>query len=190
VVLGAGRSARLGAPKQLLKVGKKSVLETVVHRFLESKVDEVVLVLGFLADEILRTSDFGDARIVMNPDYEQGLGSSLRVGIEAVSLRASAAVVALGDQPLLSVQTIESLLRKYSETRGLIVAPYFRKRRGNPVLFDRSLFPDLKKAKGDEGAKGLIVRMQETVVKVQVDDIGVLVDIDTEEDYLRLRDKF
>ncbi len=166
------------------------MLEAVVHRFLVSGVDEVVLVLGSWAEEILKNSRFGDARVVVNPDYEQGLGSSLRVGIDAIDPGASAVIVALGDQPLLSVHTIDSLLRKYSETHGLIVAPFFRRRRGNPVLFDRSLFPELRKVQGDEGAKGVIERMKERVVKVQVDDIGVLLDIDTEEDYLRFREKF
>ncbi|MDA4124488.1 MAG: nucleotidyltransferase family protein [Thaumarchaeota archaeon] len=190
VVLGAGSSTRFGEPKQLLKVGSETMLETIVRRFLESRVDEVVLVLGFRADEILKDSKFGRARIVLNPAYEQGLGSSLRVGIDVVDPRASAAVVALGDQPLVSVTTIDSMLQRYSETRGLIVAPYFQRRRGNPVLFDRRLFPELRRIGGDSGAKGLIERMQKEVVKVQVDDIGVVADVDTKEDLLRLRDRF
>lgn len=165
------------------------MLETVVQRFLASAVDEVILVLGFRADEIANSSEFGDARVVVNPNYELGIGSSLGAGVDAVDPRSSAAIVALGDQPLLSVRTIDSLLRSYSETHGLIVAPFFRRRRGNPVLFDRSLFPELRKTQGDEGAKGLIRRMEGSVVKVQVDDLGVLLDIDTEEEYLRLREK-
>ncbi len=190
VVLAAGRSARLGEPKQLLKAGKKTVLETVIHRFEMSGVEEVVLVLGYRADEILKKSEFGDARVVVNLDYEQGLASSLRVGIDAINPGASAVIVALGDQPLLSVHTIDSLLEKYSETHGLIVAPFLERRRGNPVLFDKSLFPELRKMQGDEGAKGVIERMKDKVVKVQVEDFGVLLDIDTEEDYLRFREKF
>ncbi|HEV2137422.1 MAG TPA: nucleotidyltransferase family protein [Nitrososphaerales archaeon] len=186
VVLAAGRSARFGELKQLLKVGKENLVETVVHGFLSSSADEVVVVLGFGADEILANSKFGTARVVVNPDYEQGLGTSLKTGIEAANPEASAAIVALGDQPLLSVNTINAIIAKYSETHGPIVAPFYGRRRGNPVLFDRVLFPELRRVVGDEGAKGLIRRMEESIVKVSVDDPGVVFDIDSESDYRRL----
>jgi len=187
VILGAGRSTRFGDLKQLLKVGKTTLLETVVDRFLSSSVDQVVVVLGFRADEILANSKFRTARVVVNPDYEQGLGTSLRTGIDAIDPEASAAIIALGDQPLLAVNTIDSLIRKYSETLGPIVAPFYGRRRGNPVLFDRSLFAELRMTRGDEGAKGMIERMSDSVVKIHVDDPGVVFDIDTERDYDRLR---
>src|SRR6266849_4654262 len=135
VVLAAGRSARFGELKQLLNVGKMNLLETVVHRFLGASVDEVVVVLGFRADEILANSEFGTARVVVNYGFELGLGTSLKMGIEAINPEASAVIVALGDQPLLSVNTIDSIVRKYSETHGPIVAPFYGRRRGNPVLF-------------------------------------------------------
>jgi molybdenum cofactor cytidylyltransferase len=187
VVLAAGRSTRFGELKQLLKVGRTTLLETVVDGFLNSSVDEVVVVLGFRADDILANSKFRTARVVVNPDYEQGLGTSLRTGIDAIDPKANAAIVALGDQPLLAVKTIDSLIGKYSETHGPIVAPFYGRRRGNPVLFDRSLFSELKKLHGDEGAKTMIERLGENIVKVNVDDPGVVFDIDTERDYLRLR---
>jgi len=186
VVLAAGHSARFGEPKQLLKVGKKNLLETVVHGFLSSSVDEVVVVLGFRAKEILANSELGAARVVVNHDYELGLGTSLKRGIEEANPEASAAIVALGDQPVLSVNTINAIIRKYSETRGQIVAPFYGRRRGNPVLFDKSLFPELRNVVGDEGAKRVIGRMEEKIVKVSVDDPGVVFDIDTESDYRRL----
>lgn len=186
VVLAAGRSARFGELKQLLKVGKENLIETVVHGFLSSAADEVVVVLGFGADEILANSKFGTARVVVNPNYDQGLGTSLRTGIDAANPKASAAIIALGDQPLLSVSTINSIITKYSESHATIVAPFYGKRRGNPVLFDRSLFPELREVVGDEGAKSLIRRMGDSVVKVSVDDPGVVFDIDDESDYRRL----
>ncbi len=186
IILAAGRSARFGELKQLLKVGNANLLETVVHGFLSSSVNEIVVVLGFRADEILAKSEFKTARVVVNPDYEQGLGTSLKTGIEAVDPEASAAMVALGDQPLLSVNTIDAIIKKYSETRGTVVAPFYGRRRGNPVLFDKSLFPELRKVVGDEGAKRVIGRMEEKIEKVMVDDLGVVFDIDSESDYRRL----
>ena len=185
-MLAAGRSARFGEPKQLLKVGKENLLETVVHRFLSSNADDVVVVLGFRAEDILANSEFGTARVVVNPDYERGLGTSLKKGIEAANPETSAAIIALGDQPLLSVETIDAIIRRYSETQGPIVAPFYGRRRGNPILFDKSLFPELKNVVGDEGAKRVIGLMEEKIVKVSVDDPGVVFDVDTEGDYRRL----
>jgi molybdenum cofactor cytidylyltransferase len=186
VILAAGRSTRFGGLKQLLKVGKTTLLEMVVQRFLDSRVDEVVVVLGFRAEQILTKSDFGSARIVMNLDYDKGLGSSLKKGIDAVHPETSAAIVALGDQPLLSGKTIDSIISRYLETGGLVVAPFYGRRRGNPVLFDKSLFPDLRGLEGDEGAKRVIGRLQKEIVRVDVDDPGVVFDIDTEEDFDRM----
>ncbi len=186
VILGAGRSTRFGAKKQLLKFEGATLLETVVGRFLESKVDDVVVVLGYAAKEIRTNSDFGRARVVINRDYAQGLSTSLKAGIDAVNPAAQAAVVALGDQPLISVLTIDLLVEKYLESGGPIVAPFYQRRRGNPVLFDKSLFSELRNIHGDTGAKASLEMHADKVVKVQIDDIGVLFDIDTQDDYGRL----
>jgi molybdenum cofactor cytidylyltransferase len=186
VILGAGLSTRFGAKKQLVKFEGATLLETVVGRFLKSKVDDVVVVLGYAAEEIRTNSDFGRARVVVNADYAQGLSTSLKAGIDAVNPAAKAAVVALGDQPLISVRIIDLLVEKYMETGGPIVAPFYQRRRGNPVLFDKSLFSELRNIHGDTGAKASLERHADKVVKVQVDDIGVLFDIDTQDDYGRL----
>jgi len=114
------------------------------------------------------------------------MSTSLRAGIDAINPEAKAAVIALGDQPLISVRTIDLLVERYLKTGGPIVAPYFQARRGNPVLFDRSLFPELRNVQGDTGAKASVERHADDVVKVQVDDYGVLFDIDTQGDYDRL----
>ena len=186
VVLAAGGSTRFGAPKQLLKMGGSTLLETVVGKFLESKVDEVIVVLGHDSEFIRRKVALGRARVVTNRDYGRGLGSSIRVGIEAVSPESRAAILALGDQPLISVVTVNALVQKYLETGGPVVAPYFRRRRGNPVLFDRKLFPYLKKIKGDRGAKAVVKEHGWRVARVDVKDPGVLVDIDSKADYQRV----
>jgi molybdenum cofactor cytidylyltransferase len=186
VILGAGRSTRFGAKKQLLKFKGATLLETVVGKFLESKVDDVVVVLGNSAKEIRLISDFGHAKVVINKDYAKGMSTSLRAGIDAVNPEARAAVIALGDQPLISVRTIDLLVEKYLETGGPVVAPFFQRRRGNPVLFDKSLFHELRSVQGDTGAKASVERHADEVVKVQVDDYGVIFDIDTQDDYDRL----
>lgn len=186
IILGAGRSTRFGAKKQLLKFDGATLLETVIGTFFKAKVDDVIVVLGYAAKEIRTNSDFGRARVVVNADYAQGLSTSLRAGIDEVNPAARAAIVALGDQPLISVRTIDLLVENYLETGGPIVAPFFQRRRGNPVLFDRALFSELRNIHGDTGAKASLERHAERIVKVQVDDIGVIFDIDTQDDYGRL----
>jgi len=161
------------------------LLETVVAKFSASVVDEVIVVLGHESKFIQQKVFLGKARVVTNRDYDKGLGSSIRAGIKAVGRETKAVILALGDQPLLSVATIDTLVQKYSETGGPIVVPYFRGRRGNPVLFDCKLFPDLKNIEGDRGLKKTIEEHGWKVVKVQVKDPGVLLDIDSEADYHR-----
>jgi len=186
VVLAAGESARFGVPKQLLKIGGRTLLETVVGKFSESRVDEVVVVLGCDSKFIQRKVALGRARVVTNTDYEKGLSSSIRAGIEAVRPESRAVILALGDQPLISIATIDALVQKYLETGGPVVAPYFGRRRGNPVLFDRQLFLYLKKIEGDRGAKAAIEEHGWRVVRVDVKDPGVLLDIDSKADYRRV----
>jgi molybdenum cofactor cytidylyltransferase len=186
VVLAAGESTRLGSPKQLLKMGGRTLLETVVGRFTESRVDEVIVVLGRDSELIQRKVALGRARVVTNRDYEKGLSSSIRTGIEAVGRESGAVILALGDQPLILVATIGALVQSYLETGGPVVAPYFRRQRGNPVLFDRKLFPYLKRIEGDRGAKAVIKEHGWKVVRVDVKDPGVLLDIDSEADYRRV----
>ena len=186
VVLAAGESTRFGSPKQLLKMGGRTLLETVVGRFTESRVDEVIVVLGRDSELIQRKVALGRARVVTNRDYEKGLSSSIRTGIEAVGRESGAVILALGDQPLILVATIGALVQSYLETGGPVVAPYFRRQRGNPVLFDRKLFPYLKRIEGDRGAKAVIKEHGWKVVRVDVKDPGVLLDIDSEADYRRV----
>lgn len=161
----------------------RTLLETVVGKFSESRVDEVIVVLGHESKLIQRKVFLGEARVVTNRDYDEGLSSSIRAGIEAVDPESKAVILALGDQPLLSVATIDALVQKYLESGGPVVAPYFRGRRGNPVLFDCKLFPYMKKIEGDRGAKAAIRKHGWKVVKVEVKDPGVLLDIDSEADY-------
>ena len=185
VVLAAGRSTRFGGTKQLLKMDGGTLLGTAVRRFTESVVDEVIVVLGHDSELIKQKVVLGRAKVVTNMDYDRGLSSSIRAGIEAVAPESEAVILALGDQPFISAATISALVQKYAETGGPVVAPYFRGRRGNPVLFDRKLFPSLMGIEGARGAKAAIREHGWKVVRVNVKDRSVLLDIDSEGDYER-----
>ena len=139
VVPAAGMSVRMGQNKLLLAFKGKPLIAHAVDTLLASAVDEVVVVLGHDADKVREKLGGKKVKFVENPDYREGLSTSVRAGIAAVSAHASAIMIYLADQPLLAPEEINSLIRAFAEARKLnksIVVPFFRGRRGNPVILD------------------------------------------------------
>jgi molybdenum cofactor cytidylyltransferase len=119
---------------------------------------------------------------VHNPDYADGLGTSLRAGVAAVPAEADGVIVCLGDMPQVSAALIDRLIAAYDEEKGaLVVAPTRDGQRGNPVLWSRRFFPDLMAITGDVGARHVLASYGEAVVEVPVQEGGAFVDIDTPE---------
>ena len=117
-----------------------------------------------------------------NPDYAEGLGTSLKAGIAAVPADADGAVVCLGDMPQVSAALIDKLIAGFDPEKGaLVVVPSIAGRRGNPVLWSRRFFPDLMQIQGDIGARHLIGAYTEAVVEVPVEGEAALIDVDTPE---------
>lgn len=175
-------SRRMGAPKQLLRLGGKTLLERTLENVGASQAGEVVLVLGAGAEEIQKQISTPGLKVVINPYYQQGMGSSLRTGLSAVSPKAQAALVVLADQPFVSPATLDALIAYHRAASPQIAIPLYRGFRGNPVLLDRSVFPELMTLSGDVGCRAIFGSHTEGIHKVPVDDIGVLLDIDTAED--------
>ncbi len=176
----------MGKQKLLLDVGGAPMLERVLAIFRSSKVKRIVVVLGEDEQAVRGAVRFGSERIVVNADPSEGMSSSLRAGIRAVSGEADAAMIALADQPFVMPETIDRMIESHVRNGAVIVAPFYGGRRGNPVLFARSMFPSLMRTKGDEGAKSLIEANHAKVLRVDVDDAGTVADVDTREDYERL----
>jgi molybdenum cofactor cytidylyltransferase len=190
VVLAAGRSARMGEAKQLLRVGDRTVLARALENVREAQVDEVVLVLGFSAEMIragLSAALLSRLKIVVNQQYEQGMASSLREGLAAVSPEMDAALIVLADQPFVRPATIDRVIERYCRADAKIVIPFYKGKRGNPVLLDRSLFSEAMALEGDTGCRAIFGRHADEIEEVEVNDEGVLLDIDNREDYERLR---
>lgn len=190
VVLAAGRSSRMGEPKQLLRLGGRSMLQQAVENVRASQVDEVVLVLGFAAEVIQRELPkvlLGALRVVVNPQYQAGLASSLQAGLAALSAASGAALIVLADQPLVRPGTMDRILASYRSSGMKIVVPSHNGKRGNPVLLDRSLFFEAMALEGDVGCRAIFPNHAEAMIYVEVDDPAVLADIDTPEDYEHLR---
>jgi molybdenum cofactor cytidylyltransferase len=202
VVLAAGASTRMGATKQLLRLGERTVLERTLGNVRGADVAETVVVLGAAAAAIEREIDFasmGAVRVVVNAEYESGMASSLRVGLAALGPAVDGALIVLGDQPLVRGETLGRIIECYRVTGDRlrvtadrsqsveIVIPMYGERRGNPVLLDRGVFEEAMALEGDVGCRAIFGRHAAGIVTVDVDDPGILVDIDSKEDYARVR---
>jgi molybdenum cofactor cytidylyltransferase len=183
IVLAAGLSTRMGRPKQTLPVSGKSMLERVLETFRQTKVDKVVVVIGANEREVRDKVRFEKERVIVNSEFAKGMSGSLRLGLAAAGNDADAVIVALADQPLLKATTVDRLIEEHLNSKASIIMPVYNGRRGNPVLFDRSLFPQILKVRGDVGAKSVVEKNKAVVLEVNVPDEGVLVDVDTLEDY-------
>jgi len=171
----------MGRPKQTLVIEGVPMLERVLRTFRSSKVGRVVVVLGAHAAEVRKEVEFTDEVVAENPKFSEGMSESLKLGLGKVE-GAEAAIIALGDQPFVQPGTIDEMIKAYERTKARIVIPTYRGTRGNPVLFDRSVFPQIKGIRGDVGAKSVVQRNAADVLEVEVHDIGVLMDIDTASD--------
>jgi len=182
VVLAAGVSSRMGKTKQTLPLNGVPMLERVLEIFRRPSVDRVVVVLGANEAQVRKRVKFADELVVVNPRFAEGMSSSLRFGLQYVRREADAAIIALGDQPFVHPTTIDRLVETYEQSRARIVIPTYLGARGNPVLFDRSVFPQVAKIRGDTGAKSVVQKNAADVLEVEVPDRGILVDIDTPSD--------
>ncbi|HSP16035.1 MAG TPA: NTP transferase domain-containing protein [Thermoanaerobaculia bacterium] len=183
IVLAAGQAKRFGDCKQLLPINGKPLLQHVLDTLRQSKVDDVVVVLGAYANEIRQQIQFRDERIIANPDYEKGMSTSIQAGLRAID--SDAAFIVLADQPFVTAKTYDLLIDEYRRSRPKATIPTFNGFRGNPVLIEKSLFPEIMEIRGDTGARAIFGNHQ--VTKVPVDDRGVLIDIDTPEDVILSR---
>ncbi len=189
LILAAGGSRRLGRPKQLEPWGSTTLLGQVVTeaRSLEG-VGEVWVVLGAHLDEILEGVDLEDCGVVENPEWEEGLASSLRVGLDAINRlsQAESVLVMLGDQPGIQPQVVADVIRVARRSSAPAVVPKYRYTPGNPVLFHRSLWARLMSLTGDQGAAQLLKAHPEWVEEVWLDSLPPR-DVDTDMDVQDLR---
>lgn len=186
LVLAAGASQRMGRPKQLLRVGKSTLLEHTLSNVRRANVHEIILVLGFAPEEIQQAVPTNGVVVVINQDYRQGMGTSLRTALAAMDPQAEGALVILADQPFVRPDTLNQLIAYHHHDQPKIVIPTYKGFRGNPVLLPRSVFPELQNLQGDVGCRAIFGGQTENIHKLPVDDAGILLDFDTLADFHRL----
>jgi molybdenum cofactor cytidylyltransferase len=196
IVLAAGMSRRMGTPKQLMRIGGETILGRTLRNLRASAVSEIVLVLGHAAADVEKEISTVDVKIVHNHEYQQGMGTSIRTGLAALGAETNAALVVLADQPFVRPETLNKLIACHEESRSQIaipqivisqiVIPMYKGFRGNPVLLDRVVFPELQALSGDVGCRAIFGSHTENIRKLEVDDVGILLDIDSQEEYWKL----
>ena len=190
IILAAGESRRFGAPKQLLRLGGRLLIEWALTAALNSNLDQVLLVLGF-EHERIRCSLFSAAahpkcKLLVNSNYRNGQSTSLKTGIASIRQRFPSVMFLLGDQPLVDTALINLLLERYAESNKPICAPTHAGTRGNPVLFARPFYSAILKLMGDRGARDLIADHPDQVLAVEIPDARVFLDIDHQEDVSKI----
>ncbi|MFB4162299.1 NTP transferase domain-containing protein [Alteribacillus sp. JSM 102045] len=190
LILGAGTSSRMGRTKQLLEYKGYFLLEYVIRRTLSFKFTRVINVVGHEAEKIQSLIQIDDTRFqwVVNPNYQKGQSSSLLKGIKMIGNSEPSVMVFLGDQPLISENTIQLVFQRgieqYSVTpnQPFVMQPTYQGFPGHPVFFGNIHMINFTGLKGDQGAKK-IIRNLKIWSKTPVDDPGILFDIDTPEEY-------
>lgn len=199
IILAAGSSSRMGGGrhKLLLPLEGRPVLAHVIDATLTSQACPIVIVLGHQAEHVRTQLTAYTASpeiiIVENSDYLQGMSTSMRVGIQEIisqgyrkdkqSANIDSVLILLGDQPLITQQGIDALITAWRTSEKLIMAPLYAGKRGNPLIFDASLFPELMVVTGDEGGRSVVERHKQELATIELGDIIANYDVDTWEAY-------
>ena len=183
VLLAAGQSRRMGrANKMLVEVDGIPMVVHAARSLLASNASPVVVVLGHRPEQVERALEGLDVRFVHNPEYAEGLSTSLRAGLAALPASCDGAVVALGDMPGVRAEDIDMLIGEFDPAAGQsIIVPTHDGKRGNPVIWARRYFDEISSVSGDVGARHLIGANPDQVYEVRTDNPGVLIDLDTPE---------
>ncbi len=188
IILAAGKSSRLGKPKQLLNYRGKTLLQHAIDTAIEASLQDIIVVLGFgfelIKDEI---NIIAGTHVVRNEDWQSGMASSIICGINtlnSINSLADAAIFMVCDQPFISTSLLNELIVARKTSGKLIAASKYGDTVGIPALFHKSLFHHLLELKGDVGAKKVIQQNPDAIITVPFSNGGI--DIDTLDDYLAL----
>ena len=153
ILLAAGESKRMGQPKQLMPFGEITILAQAVDNLLNSTVSETIVVLGHRAEEVMNVITSKPVKIAINPDYQQGMSTSIIAGLDLVDSGTQAVMLVLGDQPLTNSQIINRLIDEfYNHDKGIVI-PTYQGRRGHPTIFAIKYKEKLLELKGDIGGR-------------------------------------
>ena len=183
IVLAGGESSRMGTPKMILPYEGVTIIEKVLEKVLASDVEKVVTVLGSHKEEVLKVIERFPVMHCYNGNYKDGMLSSVKCGFESLPVGFRAAMVFLGDQPMVETSVINKMINLYYTSGKGILVPVFENKRGHPLMTDRKYREEIITLDDPEGLKGLLRRHPEDLLEVVTENPSVLKDIDTMEDY-------
>ena len=195
VILAAGESRRMGKQnKLLLPIGDEALLVKLVTSVCDSDVGQVLVVIGHEAKKIRRELNELPLNFVYNPNFSEGMTTSIKYGVKAVSHECDGLLICLGDMPFINTSDINKLIHAYVKNRikgkDLIVVPVFKRQRGNPVLFSIEFQNNILEHKKESGCKEVIMKNPDSVMEIEMDNENMLLDVDTMEDYQSVSDLF
>ncbi|MDH4057691.1 MAG: nucleotidyltransferase family protein [Cyclobacteriaceae bacterium] len=188
LILAAGSSSRMGKSKQLLHVDGQPLLRKTIETTLASHANSILVVLGDNSDSISKSISDMPVDCILNENWTEGIGSSLKSGVREIQkryLNAEAILILVCDQPLLTADHLNELIRKYIGLKKLIIASGYTNTAGVPAIFDKALFHKLLALENHQGAKKIIEQLAESTVVVSFAEGAV--DLDTPEDYSRYK---
>ena len=186
IVLSAGKSERMGRPKALLPFRGRTFLENILEAISRSSIGHTSVVVGHHRKEI--EGSVPAPSLVFNPNYEQGMVTSLQAGIRALPPDSIGAFLFLVDHPLVESETIEAMIPSLAPDR--IVQPTFGGRRGHPVFFGAEVLKEILQLPASQGADVVVRKDPSRIVEIPVNTPGILVDVDTPEEYQKLQADF
>lgn len=195
IILAAGEADRMGTLKQLLPWKDKTILETVIDNVLESKHidDEIRVVLGAEAERVKEKIKYYEddrLRIKENPDYKEGMSTSLKKGIEDLPKDTKNLVIFLGDQPLITPAIFDMLIDEFEENSSDIILPSYNDKPGHPVIISTKFLPEIKKLDGAMGLNPFLEEYEELVERHPINDKKVIIDLDYYDDYQYYKNKY
>lgn len=174
IILGAGKASRMGKDKLNLRLGDKAIIDIVIENAKTSKLDELLLIYG-------KYNINTDIPKIYNPDFEQGMSTSIIKGLEG--FQGDAVMILLGDMPYVTEDIINKLYDEFMQSHKNIAAPISDGKRGNPVIIGKKYFKDLLENTGDKGARAIINNNLQDVQWIEVWNNGIFIDIDDEASY-------
>lgn len=183
ILLAAGKSRRMGSCKQLLPLGGTTIIGRCLDALFKGGVDEVVVVISKEGSDVAEAVRGYPVVTVVNPDAEGDMASSVRTGRDALASKASGVIISLCDYPLVSADTIYSLVKEHESLPDQIIIPCHQEKRGHPLLFPRSFLNELST---EMILRDLARKHPEQICHLECEDPGILIDMDTPEDYRRI----
>ncbi len=191
IILAAGESKRIGKVKLTLPLGDKQLIEWILQAVKLVPLDKYFLVVRPEDREIIKIGKRWGAEIVLNPEYKSGMSTSIRKALYQISSGdIDGFFIILGDQPLINPSVIYKMLRAFTPGKKEIVVPFYKDKQGNPVLFDGYWKEELMNLRGDIGGRVLIKAYPEKVKWVKLSNESILLDVDREEDYEKIKNVF